>query len=32
MYGYDQANYLALENWVNVYDGELGIALSDTYN
>ena len=31
MYGYDQANYLALENWVNVYDGELGIALSDTY-
>lgn len=31
MYGYDQANYLALENWINVYDGELGIALSDTY-
>ena len=30
-YGYKQANYLALENWVNVYDGDLGIALSDTY-
>lgn len=31
MYGYKQANYQALENWVNVYDGDLGIALSDTY-
>lgn len=31
MYGYKQANYIALENWVNVYDGDLGIALSDTY-
>jgi len=31
IYGYKQANYLALENWVNVYDGDLGIALSDTY-
>ena len=31
MYGYKQANYMALENWVNVYDGDLGIALSDTY-
>ena len=31
MYGYRQANYMALENWVNVYDGDLGIALSDTY-
>lgn len=30
-FGYKQANYLALENWVNVYDGDLGIALSDTY-
>lgn len=30
-YGYKQANYMALENWVNVYDGDLGIALSDTY-
>ena len=26
MYGYKQANYMALENWVNVYDGDLGIA------
>ena len=30
-YGYKAANYMALENWVNVYDGDLGIALSDTY-
>lgn len=30
-YGYKEANYMALENWVNVYDGDLGIALSDTY-
>ena len=27
----DITNYMALENWVNVYDGDLGIALSDTY-
>lgn len=30
-FGYKHANYMALENWVNVYDGDLGIALSDTY-
>ena len=30
-FGYKNANYFALENWVNVYDGDLGIALSDTY-
>lgn len=30
-FGYKHANYLALENWVNVYDGDLGIALTDTY-
>lgn len=30
-FGYRHANYMALENWVNVYDGDLGIALSDTY-
>jgi nicotinate phosphoribosyltransferase len=30
-FGYKHANYLALENWVNVYDGDLGIALADTY-
>lgn len=31
IFGYKQANYLALEDWVNIYDGDLGIALSDTY-
>ena len=30
-YGYKAANYMALENWVDIYDGDLGIALSDTY-
>lgn len=30
-FGYKHANYMALENWVHVYDGDLGIALSDTY-
>lgn len=30
-YGYKAANYVALENWVDIYDGDLGIALSDTY-
>jgi len=30
-YGYTMANYRALENWVKVYDGDLGIALSDTF-
>ena len=30
-FGYKHANYLALENWVNVYDGDLGTALSDTF-
>ena len=30
-YGYRSANYMALENWVKVYDGNLGIALTDTY-
>ena len=30
-FGYKHANYMALENWVNVYDGDLGFALSDTY-
>lgn len=31
MYGYEHANYMALENWINTYDGDLGIALTDTY-
>ncbi len=30
-YGYKMANKLALEHWVEVYRGDLGIALSDTY-
>lgn len=30
-FGYKNANYLALENWVNVYDGALGTALTDTF-
>jgi nicotinate phosphoribosyltransferase len=30
-YGYKMANTLALEHWVEVYRGDLGIALSDTY-
>lgn len=30
-FGCKMANELALENWVNVYRGNLGIALSDTF-
>ncbi|GAA4791777.1 nicotinate phosphoribosyltransferase [Olivibacter ginsenosidimutans] len=30
-YGFKMANSLGLEHWVNVYRGDLGIALSDTY-
>ena len=30
-FGYKIANKLALENWVKVYRGDLGIALSDTF-
>ena len=30
-YGPELANAKSLENWVNVYRGELGVALSDTY-
>jgi nicotinate phosphoribosyltransferase len=30
-YGFKMANSLALENWVHIYRGDLGIALSDTY-
>jgi nicotinate phosphoribosyltransferase len=30
-YGYKMANQLALDNWVEVYRGDLGIALSDTF-
>lgn len=31
VYGFPQANSTALQNWVNVFRGDLGIALSDTY-
>lgn len=30
-YGFKMANAMALENWVQVFRGDLGIALSDTY-
>ena len=30
-YGYRMANALGLESWVDVYQGNLGIALTDTY-
>lgn len=30
-YGFKMANAMGLENWVQVYRGDLGIALSDTY-
>lgn len=30
-YGFKMANGLGLEHWANVYRGDLGIALSDTY-
>ncbi len=30
-YGYKMANTMALEHWTDVYRGDLGIALSDTY-
>ncbi len=30
-YGFRMANTMALEKWVEVYKGDLGIALSDTY-
>jgi nicotinate phosphoribosyltransferase len=29
-YGFKMANHLSMENWVDVYRGDLGIALSDT--
>ena len=30
-YGYKLANKIALDNWVDIYKGDLGIALSDTF-
>lgn len=31
VFGYKRANYLSLEDWINTYRGDLGIALIDTY-
>jgi len=31
MYGYKLANYMSMEDWINVYDGDLGTVLTDTY-
>ena len=31
MFGYKSANRIALEKWAEVYKGDLGIALSDTF-
>ena len=30
-YGFKMANTLALEHWIDIYRGDLGIALSDTF-
>lgn len=30
-YGYKMANHMALEHWAEVYQGDLGTALTDTY-
>ncbi len=31
IFGYKMANYVAMEDWINVYDGDLGTVLTDTY-
>lgn len=31
LYGYEQANYLAMEYWQDVFKGDLGIFLCDTF-
>lgn len=31
VFGYQAANIMAMKRWVDVYGGDLGIALSDTY-
>lgn len=31
VYGYKMANYMAMEHWIDVYDGDLGTVLTDTY-
>ena len=30
-FGYKHANYLLMEKWIDAYDGDLGIALTDTF-
>ena len=30
-YGYKMADHLAMENWIDVFRGDLGVALSDTF-
>lgn len=31
LFGFHEANRMALENWINVYNGDLGTALPDTF-
>ncbi|WP_286850613.1 MULTISPECIES: nicotinate phosphoribosyltransferase [unclassified Proteiniphilum] len=31
IYGYKMANYMSMEDWINVFDGDLGTVLTDTY-
>jgi len=31
MYGFEEANRAAMEQWLNIYGGSLGIALTDTF-
>lgn len=31
VYGYKMANYMSMEDWIEVYDGDLGTVLTDTY-
>lgn len=31
IFGYKRANFLSLEDWIDVYQGDLGTALVDTY-
>ncbi len=31
IYGYKMANYMSMEDWITVYDGDLGTVLTDTY-
>jgi nicotinate phosphoribosyltransferase len=31
LYGYESANRIGMEKWVDVYQGDLGVALTDTF-